>query len=74
MGHNKDENARLQSFNHHWPIDCPLNKINKNELAKAGLFFTGPGDRVHCTWCEGGLYNWVEGDTAFGEHAKHFPS
>ena len=67
----KDENARLQSFNHQWPTDCPL---NKNELAKAGLFFTGPGDRVQCPWCEGGLYNWVEGDTAFGEHAKHFPS
>ena len=46
----------------------------KNELAKAGLFFTGPGDRVQCPWCEGGLYDWVEGDTAFGEHAKHFPS
>ena len=67
----KDENARLQSFNHQWPTDCPL---NKNELAKAGLFFTGPGDRVQCPWCEGGLYNWVVGDTAFGEHAKHFPS
>ena len=67
----KDENARLQSFNHQWPTDCPL---NKNELAKAGLFFTGPGDRVQCPWCEGGLYNWVEGDTAFGEHAKYFPS
>ena len=67
----KDENARLQSFNHQWPTDCPL---DKNELAKAGLFFTGPGDRVQCPWCEGGLYNWVEGDTAFGEHAKYFPS
>ena len=67
----KDENARLQSFNHQWPTDCPL---IKNELAKAGLFFTGPGDRVQCPWCEGGLYNWVEGDTAFGEHARHFPS
>ena len=48
----KDENARLQSFNHQWPIDCPL---NKNELAKVGLFFTGPGVRVQCPWCEGGL-------------------
>ena len=67
----KDENARLQSFNHQWPTDCPL---DKNELAKAGLFFTGPGDRVQCPWCEGGLYNWVEGDTAFGEHARHFQS
>ena len=67
----KDENARLQSFNHQWPTDCPL---NKNELAKAGLFFTGPRDRVQCPWCEGGLCNWVEGDTAFGEHARHFPS
>ena len=29
---------------------------------------------MQCPWCEGGLYNWVEGDTAFVEHAKHFPS
>ena len=29
---------------------------------------------MQCPWCEGGLYNWVEGDTAFGEHAKNFPS
>ena len=35
----KDENARLQSFNHQWSTDCPL---NKTELAKADPFFTEP--------------------------------
>ena len=65
------EHARLESFNDEWPTDCP---VTKTDLAAAGLFFTGPADRVQCPWCEGGLHNWERGDSAFGEHARHFPS
>ena len=65
------EQIRLESFTDKWPTDCP---VTKQDLAAAGLFFTGPADRVQCPWCEGGLHNWERGDSAFGEHARHFPS
>ena len=65
------ESNRLGSFVSNWPQNA---LISPSELASAGLYFTGPGDRVQCAWCRGGLYNWEPGDTALGEHRRHFPS
>ncbi|XP_048839616.1 baculoviral IAP repeat-containing protein 7 isoform X3 [Brienomyrus brachyistius] len=54
-----------------WPSDAPVTAI---ELAKAGFYFIGPGDKVRCFYCGGVLRYWVRGDTPLGEHKKHFPT
>lgn len=64
------KSKRLESFVGKWP---PNHFIKPEELAEAGLYYTGPGDRCQCAWCKGGLLNWEVGDTALGEHQRHFP-
>ena len=67
----KHYDARLASFRSpRWPPDVP---IPADELARAGWYFTGIRDRVKCPWCHGCVYNWVDGDTALGEHKRHYP-
>ena len=61
---------RLASFNGNWSESSP---VTASDLASGGLYFTGPGDRVQCAYCRGGLYNWAAGDTVIGEHVRHFP-
>ena len=54
--------------------DWPSNAIiTAEEAVEAGLYYTGQGDKVVCAWCKGGLYDWDVGDTAMGEHSRHFP-
>ena len=62
--------VRLSSYSGVWSSDSPVQPV---ELAEAGLYYTGPNDRVQCAWCRGGLYGWEPNDTAFGEHSRHFP-
>ena len=66
----KEFATRLQSFKN-WPSSAP---VNPRELVAAGLYYTGLNDRVKCAWCFGVIHNWVHGDSAFGEHHKHFPN
>ena len=66
----KDYEKRLESFVN-WPGS---QVVNPEQLAEAGWFYTGQDDRVQCPWCRGRVYNWVRGDTALGEHKRHFPS
>ncbi|KAH3729135.1 hypothetical protein DPMN_055098 [Dreissena polymorpha] len=44
------------------------------ELAAAGLFYTGVGDEVRCFSCNGGLRNWEGHDDPWIEHCKWFPA
>uniref|UniRef100_A0A8C9X993 Baculoviral IAP repeat containing 2 n=1 Tax=Sander lucioperca TaxID=283035 RepID=A0A8C9X993_SANLU len=53
---------------HPWTLSI----ITPDELAKAGFYFLGQGDRV-CFCCDGGLRCWESGDDAWVEHAKWFP-
>ncbi|XP_067382509.1 baculoviral IAP repeat-containing protein 7 [Channa argus] len=64
------EEARLHTF-HSWPADAP---VTSGELAKAGFFFLGPGDKVQCFCCGGILRCWVRGDSPAAEHKRHFPT
>lgn len=41
------------------------------ELADAGLYYTGEGDKVRCYWCCGELDNWEPDDDAWVEHARY---
>ncbi|KAJ7310497.1 hypothetical protein JRQ81_007419 [Phrynocephalus forsythii] len=64
-----DEEARLRSFQN-WPSYAP---VAPNDLASAGLYYTGIGDEVECFCCGGKLKNWEPSDQAWSEHRRHFP-
>lgn len=66
----KSYEERLQSFRN-WSETA---YISAESLAEAGFYHCGHGDRVRCFSCGGALKEWQEKDTAWGEHAKHFPS
>ncbi|XP_019739512.1 E3 ubiquitin-protein ligase XIAP isoform X1 [Hippocampus comes] len=67
--HMRQEEARRQTFSS-WPSTVP---VTARDLAQAGLYYLGQGDRVQCFCCGGILGGWEAGDTAWGEHGKHFP-
>lgn len=62
------ESKRLESFTH-WPKAL---KQKPDQLADAGFFYTGRGDRVVCFSCGGGLWQWEENDDIWEEHALHY--
>ena len=62
------EQARLVSYSQ-WPKP---DIIQPADLARDGLFFIGPGDRVQCAFCKGKLYRWEPGDDPLEEHRKYF--
>ncbi|XP_075960011.1 E3 ubiquitin-protein ligase XIAP [Anarhichas minor] len=68
--HMKSEEARLQTLST-WPSAAP---VRARDLAQAGLYYLGGGDRVQCFCCGGMLAGWEAGDTAWEEHTKHFPN
>ncbi|XP_046876588.1 baculoviral IAP repeat-containing protein 2 [Hypomesus transpacificus] len=63
------EQDRLDSFN-----TWVLSTITPSELAKAGFYYLGMGDRVACFTCGGQLSNWEPGDRAVSEHQRHYPN
>ncbi|XP_029555243.1 inhibitor of apoptosis protein isoform X1 [Salmo trutta] len=63
------EQDRLDSF-HSWTLSI----ITPSELAKAGFYYLGQGDRVACFTCGGQLSNWEPGDRAVSEHQRHYPN
>uniref|UniRef100_A0A8C6QV16 RING-type E3 ubiquitin transferase n=1 Tax=Nannospalax galili TaxID=1026970 RepID=A0A8C6QV16_NANGA len=52
----------------------PLSFLSPLELARAGFYYIGPGDRVACFACGGKLSNWEPKDDAMSEHRRHFPN
>lgn len=60
------EAARCRSFAE-WPRTM---KQKPRELAEAGFFYTGVGDRVNCFSCGGGLKDWDENDEPWEQHAQ----
>ncbi|XP_068122959.1 baculoviral IAP repeat-containing protein 2 [Hyperolius riggenbachi] len=62
------EEARLRTYSN-WPVTF----LNPADLAKAGFYYVGPGDKVACFACEGKLSNWEPNDNAMSEHRRHFP-
>ncbi|XP_037361617.1 baculoviral IAP repeat-containing protein 2 [Talpa occidentalis] len=63
------EEARFLTY-HMWPLTF----LSPSELAKAGFYYLGPGDRVACFACGGTLSNWEPKDDAMSEHRRHFPN
>nr|XP_057906904.1 baculoviral IAP repeat-containing protein 7 isoform X2 [Doryrhamphus excisus] len=66
----RGEGERLRTFQT-WPTDAP---VTSGDLAKAGFFFLGQGDKVQCFCCGGVLRCWVHGDSPTAEHKRHFPT
>ncbi|XP_063819208.1 baculoviral IAP repeat-containing protein 7 [Pseudophryne corroboree] len=64
------EASRLRTFSM-WPGPSTL---CHHDLARAGFFYLGPGDRVQCFCCGGVLRCWEPGDEPLAEHHKFFPS
>ncbi|XP_072259072.1 baculoviral IAP repeat-containing protein 2 [Pyxicephalus adspersus] len=62
------EEARLRTFTN-WPVTF----LSPSDLAKAGFYYVGPGDKVACFACDGKLNNWEPNDNALAEHRRHFP-
>ena len=54
----RDEATRVQSFD---ALTLKTNVFPKH-LAKAGFYYIGPGDRVHCAFCYMNLHNWNVGN------------
>lgn len=64
----KLESTRLRSF-----LDWPKTmKQRPKNLAEAGFFYTGKGDRVICFSCGGGLKLWDETDDPWEQHAMWY--
>lgn len=65
------ESQRLCSFQGKWKASHP---ISPKDLAEAGLYFTGAGDRVKCAFCYREIYDWEAGDIPIETHQNHFPT
>ncbi|XP_005161213.1 baculoviral IAP repeat-containing protein 2 isoform X1 [Danio rerio] len=63
------EQERLDTFQN-WTLAT----VTPAELAKAGLYYLGQGDRVACFSCGGQLGSWEPGDRAVSEHQRHYPN
>ena len=66
-GNYKEYENRLETFDG-WDKETTIRKEN---LARAGLMYTGLGNRCQCVWCAVILHSWTWGDEAFSEHYRH---
>ena len=53
-----------------WPKAHP---VRSDQLARAGFFYTGEGNKVICPWCNISLNEWEAFDLAIDEHKRHSP-
>lgn len=60
--------ARLSTFKD-WPRSL---RQKPEDLADAGFFYTGQGDKTTCFYCDGGLKDWEEDDIPWEQHARWF--
>ncbi|GIY08509.1 baculoviral IAP repeat-containing protein 2, partial [Caerostris extrusa] len=65
----KSVQERIKTFSRNWPLSC----IDASQIAQAGFFYLGLGDKVQCPFCKGIVSNWEDADDPLKEHIKHFP-
>nr|XP_043896626.1 E3 ubiquitin-protein ligase XIAP [Solea senegalensis] len=63
-------NSRLDSFRG----SSLAQQVPAERLARAGFYFTGPGDRVCCFSCQKTVENWHREDTPVERHKQVSPS
>jgi hypothetical protein len=66
-----DYESRIQSFRGKWPKY--LGGPTPEDLARAGFFYLGEGDKVKCFSCGVSLHEWEQKDSAYLEHARWSP-
>lgn len=54
-----------------WPMSL---KVRPRPLADAGFFYTGRSDRTTCFCCGVGVWQWLDDDDPWQEHARHSPA
>ena len=64
-----DKESRMQTFPNSW---YDKESPTPHELADAGFYCMGSGDRVSCFFCGGQLFHWKLHDNTCWEHAKCF--
>ncbi|CAH0730639.1 unnamed protein product, partial [Brenthis ino] len=62
------KSRRLLSFED-WPLAM---RQKPEDLAEAGFFYTGRGDRTKCFHCGGGLKDWEDDDDPWQQHVQWF--
>jgi len=71
--HLRSRASRLVTFEDH-ATSWARNNIRATmaDMADAGLYYLGTGDRVECWYCGGGLRNWGYHDDPWFEHTKWY--
>ncbi|XP_008184238.2 baculoviral IAP repeat-containing protein 7-B-like [Acyrthosiphon pisum] len=60
---------RLKTFAGVWKLQF----ITPTQMAKAGLYYVGPQDRVRCTFCSSEYDYWQPGEDPSAEHKRQSP-
>ena len=68
--HMREHQTRVDTF---LTWERSIIQAQPEELAEAGLFYTGERDAVKCWYCNGGLLHWEYNDDPWFEHAKWYP-
>lgn len=61
----RDEKLRLASFDCNWPHS---GNLSGERMAKAGLYYHGPNDKVVCPFCKVCIEGWDTNDDPLAEH------
>ena len=64
----KEERQRLHSFKSTWPYEGSMSRQN---MAKAGFYYSGISDKVLCPFCKISLDRWEKDDDPLKEHKMH---
>lgn len=67
----RKESTRKLTFSIGWPHGKEV--VCVEDLAQAGLFFTGCSDNVACIYCDTIIHKWVPGDVPILDHFKYSP-
>ena len=67
----RKEGNRLKTFAN-WSKLCTF--VSAEDLAQAGLYHIGPGDRVRCVYCLNMIKLWENGDDPQTVHDELFPT
>lgn len=65
------ESLRKLTFSMGWPHQSEI--VNIEEIAQAGLYYTGKSDKVACICCDLILHEWKFGDVPIVDHYKYSP-
>ena len=66
MAHMRNETYRIASYGQHWPHSS--GNLSVENMAGAGFYYIGPGDKVKCSFCDKSMECWNPEDNPLREH------